>query len=60
VLRRLAAGCSNRGIVADLGLSVRTVERHVANLYAKTGAHNRAEATGYAARHGLPAPTPAT
>jgi DNA-binding NarL/FixJ family response regulator len=60
VLRLLAAGRSNKGIAADLVLSVRTVERHVANLYAKIDAHNRAEATGYAARHGLFAPTPST
>jgi DNA-binding CsgD family transcriptional regulator len=53
VLRLLAGGRSNRGIAADLVLSVRTVERHIANIYAKAGVHNRAEATGYAARHGL-------
>jgi DNA-binding NarL/FixJ family response regulator len=35
---------------------VRTVERHVANIYAKIGAHNRVEATGYAARRGLAGP----
>ena len=58
VLRLLAGGWSNRGIAADLVLSVRTVERHVANLYAKARVHNRAEATGYAARHGLLAPPP--
>jgi DNA-binding NarL/FixJ family response regulator len=58
VLRLLAGGRSNKGIAADLVLSVRTVERHVANLYAKVGAHNRAEAIGYVARHGLLAPTP--
>jgi hypothetical protein len=34
-------------------LSIRTVERHIANIYAKTGAHGRAHATVYALRHGL-------
>jgi len=29
------------------------VQRHVANIYLKIGAHNRAEATAYALRHGL-------
>jgi DNA-binding CsgD family transcriptional regulator len=31
-------------------LSERTVQRHIANLYAKIGVHNRAEATAYALR----------
>jgi DNA-binding NarL/FixJ family response regulator len=34
-------------------LSVRTVERHVANAYVKIGAHGRAEATAYAFRQRL-------
>ena len=42
-------------LVAALVLSVRTVERHVANAYRKIGTHNRAEATAYALRHGLSA-----
>jgi len=53
VLRLLAAGYSNRRIAAALSLSPRTVQRHVANLYPKLGAHCRAEATAYALRHGL-------
>jgi non-specific serine/threonine protein kinase len=53
VLRLVAAGRSNRAIAAALALSLRTVERHVANLYAKIDAHNRAEATAFAIRHGL-------
>jgi len=51
VLRLLAAGDSNRRIAAALYLSPRTVQRHVANLYPKIGAHCRAEATAYALRH---------
>ncbi|MGH2355130.1 MAG: response regulator transcription factor, partial [Chloroflexota bacterium] len=46
-------GQSNREIAAALVLSVRTVERHVANIYAKIGAHGRAGATAYAFRHEL-------
>jgi predicted ATPase/DNA-binding CsgD family transcriptional regulator len=48
VLRLLAAGKSNREIGDALYLSVRTVERHIANLYRKIDVHNRAEATAWA------------
>ncbi|HLZ68813.1 MAG TPA: AAA family ATPase [Dehalococcoidia bacterium] len=53
VLRLLAAGRSNAEIAAALVLSVHTVERHVANLYGKIGAHGRADATAYAVRRDL-------
>lgn len=53
VLGLLAAGMSNRQIAAALGLSPRTVQRHVANLYLKIGVHNRAEATVFALHHHL-------
>ena len=53
VLRQLAAGRSNGQIAQALYLSPRTVQRHVANAYLKIGAHNKAEATTYALRHGL-------
>ena len=53
VLRLLAAGHSNRRIAAALCRSPRTVQRHVANLYLKVGAHCRAEAAAYAIDHGL-------
>jgi pimeloyl-ACP methyl ester carboxylesterase/DNA-binding CsgD family transcriptional regulator len=53
VLSLLAAGRSNAEMAARLTLSERTVARHIANVYAKIGAHNRAEATAYALRHGL-------
>jgi DNA-binding CsgD family transcriptional regulator len=53
VLALLAAGQSNGQIAAALFLSPRTVQRHVANLYLKIGAHNRADATAYALRHHL-------
>jgi non-specific serine/threonine protein kinase len=53
VLRLIVAGKSNHEIAAMLTLSARTVERHIANLYAKLGARNRAEATAYALRHAL-------
>lgn len=53
VLGLLAAGQSNRQIAANLCLSPRTVQRHVANAYLKIGAHNKAEATAFALRNGL-------
>ncbi|MGN6755748.1 MAG: helix-turn-helix transcriptional regulator [Thermomicrobiales bacterium] len=53
VLRLLAAGQRNQAIAEALFLSPRTVQRHIANVYLKIGAHNRAEATTYALRHQL-------
>jgi pimeloyl-ACP methyl ester carboxylesterase len=53
VLRLIAAGRSNQQIADTLVLSLRTVERHITNLYAKIGAHGKADATAYAMRHGL-------
>ncbi len=53
VLRLLAAGRSNKQIGDELVLSIRTVERHITNIYAKIGARGRADATTYALRHGL-------
>ncbi len=49
ILRLLAAGKTNKEIAGELVISVHTVERHVQNAYRKVGAHNRAEATAYAA-----------
>jgi DNA-binding NarL/FixJ family response regulator len=62
VLRLIAAGKSNQEIAAELVLSVRTVERHISNLYGKldaSGAAARATAIAYALRHDL-TPTPRT
>jgi ATP/maltotriose-dependent transcriptional regulator MalT len=53
VLRLVADGCTNTHIANELVLSVRTVERHIANIYAKIGARGRADATAYALRHGV-------
>jgi len=48
VLRLIAEGRTTHEIADELVLSVRTVERHVADVYTKIGARNRAEATAYA------------
>jgi pimeloyl-ACP methyl ester carboxylesterase/DNA-binding CsgD family transcriptional regulator len=53
VLRLIVLGRSNQRIADELVLSVRTVERHITNLYTKIGAHGKAEATAYALRRGL-------
>ena len=53
VLRLIAAGRSNQEIAAGLVLSLRTVERHITNLYGKIKARGRADATSYALGHGL-------
>jgi DNA-binding CsgD family transcriptional regulator len=53
VLKLIAEGKSNKEIAAELFLSVRTVERHVGSIYAKTGIHGRVAAAAYArARNG--------
>ena len=56
VLRLIAAGKSNQKIADELVLSLRTVERHITNLYGKIGAHGKADATAYALRHGFDLP----
>lgn len=56
VLRLIAAGKSNQEIALQLTLSLRTVERHISNIYQKIGATGRvarATATAYAIRHGF-------
>jgi DNA-binding NarL/FixJ family response regulator len=53
VLRLIAAGRNNREIAEELVLSVRTVERHITNIYGKINARGKADATAYAMTHGL-------
>jgi DNA-binding NarL/FixJ family response regulator len=60
VLALIAAGKSNHDVAEELALSVSTIDRHVANVYAKTNVHNRAEATMWAAPNGVVSPPPAT
>jgi DNA-binding NarL/FixJ family response regulator len=44
VMRLVAAGDTNRAIAGKLFLSVRTVDRHVARIFAKLGVSSRAAA----------------
>jgi DNA-binding CsgD family transcriptional regulator len=53
VLRRVAAGETNKAIAADLVLSERTVDRHVSNIFTKLRVSSRAAATAYAYEHDL-------
>src|SRR5215207_5926855 len=53
VLSHLAGGKTNNEIAEELHVSARTVERHVANIYAKIGTRGRANATAYALTHNL-------
>jgi len=53
VLRFIAQGYTNREISEELGISVRTVEGHRANLLEKLGLHSRAELVRYARQCGL-------
>jgi len=53
VLRLLAGGQSNREIGIALGITTRTAERHISNIYTKIGMYGRAEAATYAIRHAL-------
>lgn len=53
VLRLVATGRSNRAVAEELTISVRTVERHVANIFLKLGVSSRTEAARFAFAHGL-------
>ena len=53
VLRLIALGRSNQEIAVELVLSLRTVERHITNIYRKIEARGRADATSYTLGHDL-------
>ncbi len=53
VLRRIALGYTNRQIAEEMGISIRTVETHRANLMGKLGVNSRVELVRYAREHGL-------
>jgi DNA-binding CsgD family transcriptional regulator len=53
IVRLVAAGRTNREIARDLFLSIRTVDMHVRNAFAKLGCRSRVEATRRASELGL-------
>jgi DNA-binding CsgD family transcriptional regulator len=53
ILALIARGRSSADVSRELSLSIRTVGRHITNIYTKIDARTRAEATAYAIRHGL-------
>ena len=53
VLRLVATGKTNRAIAGALGISEKTIARHVSNIFTKLGLASRAAATAYAYEHGL-------
>lgn len=53
VLELIARGYTNRQAAEELGISVRTVETHRANLMGKLGLRGRAELVRYAMDHGM-------
>ena len=53
VLAMVAAGHTNRAIASALGLSERTVDRHVSNIFTKLGVSSRAAASAFAVEHDL-------
>jgi DNA-binding NarL/FixJ family response regulator len=53
VLALVATGKTNRAIANELSITEKTVARHVANIFVKTGVSSRAEATAYAFKQGL-------
>ncbi len=53
VLTRIACGHSNKNVARDLNLSVKTIEKHRANLMRKLSLHNAADITRFALNHHL-------
>src|SRR5680860_396319 len=50
ILRGVAAGMTNQAIARQLFVSVRTVERHMGNMYGKLGLHGKSGRAAIAAR----------
>ena len=47
ILQNLLLGRQGKEIASDLSISVRTVERHIYNIYKKAGVQNRMELLAY-------------
>ncbi len=53
VLRRIAQGRANKEVARDLGISLRTVEGHLHNIFEKLRVGSRTEAIVHAVGHGV-------
>ena len=53
VLKLVASGRTNRAIAGKLGISEKTVARHLSNIFNKLDLSSRAAATAYAYQHDL-------
>lgn len=53
VLAVVARGRSNREVAATLGISEKTVARHLSNIFGKLGLSTRTAAAAFAYEHGL-------
>lgn len=53
VLELVASGMANREIAEDLGISTRTAQKHLENLFKKFDVHDRTELVAHAFRRGL-------
>ena len=53
MLKLIAEGSSSKEIARTLTISIKTVERHRANILAKLGMRDRTQLTRYAIRAGL-------
>jgi len=56
VLKLVAEGRTSREIAETLVISIKTVDRHRANIKEKLGARDRVDLTRYAIRRGLVEP----
>ena len=53
VVRLIASGKTNRAIAVKLGISEKTVARHISNIFTKLGISSRSAATAFAYQHQL-------
>ena len=53
VLRRVAAGKTNKAVASELFVSEKTIDRHVSNIFSKLDVPSRSAATAYAYEHKL-------
>jgi DNA-binding CsgD family transcriptional regulator len=53
VIRLLARGLQTKQMARELGISIKTADNHIQNVYSKIGVSTRAAAAVFAMQHGL-------